>query len=94
MKKLFSIIALLLMMSLLLSSCAGILDSEETTADTEDESTASTDTEETPREPGRYEYWLSDVSELAIEIDTKTNVAKFYSLQAGYYEYFTVHEGT
>ena len=94
MKKLFSVISLLLLMSLLLASCTDAVGSEETTADTSNESTASTSTEETPREPGRYEYWLSDVSELAIEIDTKSNVAKFYSLQSGYYAYFTVHEGT
>lgn len=95
MKKLFSAIALLLLASLLFCACAptASVDSE-TTEDTASSDTTTIAPEETPRDPDRYEYWLSDVSELAIELDKEGTVAKFYSLQTGYYAYFAVHEGT
>ncbi len=92
MKKLLSALALLLAATLLFCACSPTAEQEST--DQEDTGSASTAPEDTNTDPDRYEYWLSDVTELVFAIDKETNVAKFYSLQAGYYAYFALHEGT
>ena len=89
-----TILALALVFSLascaLFSPSSGSKEEEQSTTGSESETQSGDDS--VPY--GRYRYWSSDVSEGAVEIDTEGNSAKFYSLQTGYYSYYTVDEAT
>lgn len=106
MKKYISIIASLLSLILLLSSLTlslgscmifGGEDGSDTSSDAEggtDASEGSEDDKDEELKNARYRFWTSGVSESAIEIDTETDAAKFYSLKTGYYTYYAVDETT
>lgn len=90
--RLFVVSILILSFALGLGSCAVFYNTpDQTQESTEESSSAPTETV-TPR--GQYRYWKSDVSEAAIQIDSESNNARFYSLQTGYYTYYAVEEAT
>ncbi len=41
-----------------------------------------------------YGYWFSDAANVAMEIIKESNAVKFYSLSAGYYEYYKIDDAT
>ncbi len=88
------LIAALLILSLIptLGGCFFVSHSPDNSSQSTQGSDSETGNGTAPN--GRYRYWSSDVSEAAIEIDVDSNNAKFYSLQTGYYAYYTVEEAT
>ncbi|MBQ7335707.1 MAG: FKBP-type peptidyl-prolyl cis-trans isomerase [Clostridia bacterium] len=86
-KKSYAVLALILLFAIVFTSCSvfgGAVDDTTTTSDG-DESDYPADV---------YGVWYSEDTLGALEIVEGTNEAKFYSISAGYYEYYAVDTGT
>lgn len=109
MKKLLSVIALLLLCALVLPSCAASLlagDSSSTENSTTTPGSGNEDSTTTPgsgdsstdnpatMSDGIYGIWHSDDIGAVLEIKKENNTINFYSLSTGYYEYYSLQSGT